>query len=84
MGFAKPVRIILSTDDIVASNFQDELKKNKVLVNDYKRNKISNHIINGADHTFADPLAKKELFAITLKALNVIGSPNSEKVHCST
>jgi len=82
--FAKPVRIILSTDDIVASNFQDELKKNKVLVNDYKRNKISNHIINGADHTFADPLAKKELFAITLKALNVIGSPNSEKVHCST
>ena len=57
--FEKPIRIILSTDDIVASNFQDELKKNKALINDYKRKKIVNHIIQGADHTFVDPMAKE-------------------------
>lgn len=82
--FKKPIRVILSTDDIVASNFQDELKKNKALKKDYNKNKISNYIIKGADHTFVDPMAKKELFAITLKAVNEIASPDSGKVHCST
>ena len=84
--FAKPIRIILSTDDIVASNFQDELKmkSNKTLKKDYKRNKIINHIINGADHTFVDPVAKEELFAITLEAVNEIGSSSPGEAICST
>lgn len=76
----KPIRIILSTDDIVASNFQDELKRNKALKGDYKRKKIVNHIIKGADHTFVDPMAIEELFAITLKTINEIAPPDSGKV----
>ena len=83
-SFPNPVRIILSTDDIVASNFRDELKKNEVLKKDCQRKKIINHVINGADHTFVDPAARKELFAITLKALDEAGSPNSEKGHGPT
>ena len=82
--FKKPIRIILSTDDIVASNFQDELKRNKKLKKDYKTNRIINHIIKGADHTFVDPGAKEELFAITLKTVNEIDSLNSGKAFCST
>jgi len=70
--FARPIRIILSTDDIVASNFQDELKKNRLLDMDYKKSKIINHFIEGADHTFIDPLAKEELFKVTLNAINEI------------
>lgn len=72
--FEKPIRIILSTDDIVANNFQDELNKNKAIHNEYKINKIINHIIKGADHTFVDPEAKEKMFAITLKAISEIES----------
>ena len=79
-NFEKPIRIILSTDDIVAKNFQDELKKNKVIHKEYKINKIKNYIIKGADHTFVDPEAKKKLFVITLKAINDIESLGSLKV----
>ena len=78
--FEKPIRIILSTDDIVASNFQDALKNNKSLKKGYKRKKIFNYVINGADHTFVDPVAKKKLFTITLKALNEIESQNFDKM----
>ena len=81
--FSKPIRIVLSKDDIVASNFQDELKRNKSLKNDYKSNKIINYIISGADHTFVEPMAKKEMFAITLKALNEITSLQSNKIPTS-
>ena len=77
--FPKPIRIILSNGDIVASNFRDELKKNNLLKNDYKSNKIINYFINGADHTFVKPMAKKEMFAITLKAVNEIASLESGK-----
>lgn len=72
--FEKPIRIILSTDDIVANNFQDELNKNKVIHKEYKTNKIISHIIKGADHTFVDPEAKEKMFAITLKAISEIES----------
>ena len=78
-NFSKPVRIILSTDDIVASNFQDELKRNRSLEKDYQRKKIINQIIQGADHTFTDPRAKKEMFSITLQSLNDIVSEGNEK-----
>jgi len=71
-SFGKPIRIIISTDDIIADNFQDELKKNNVQSADLKRKNIVIHIIKGADHTFTDPMARKELFAITLKAVNEI------------
>ena len=77
--FSKPIRIILSKDDIVASNFRDELKKTKSLKNDYKNNKIINYIISGADHTFVEPMAKKEMFSITLKAVNEMASLESGK-----
>lgn len=73
-NFAKPIRIILSTDDIVASNFQDELKNNKALKEDYKSKKIINHIVNGADHTFVDPMAKNILFEISLRLLDEINN----------
>lgn len=76
----KPIRIILSTDDIVAANFQDELKKNKAIKNDYKKNKIINYFIKGADHTFVDPSAKEKLFSLTLQALNEIESIGSANV----
>jgi hypothetical protein len=75
--FTRPIRIILSTDDIVAANFQDELNKSAVLEMDYSTNKIINHVVKGADHTFIDPWAKNELFTITLNALNDICSINS-------
>jgi len=81
--FSKPIRIVLSKDDIVASNFQDELKKNKSLKKDYLSNKIVNYFINGADHTFVEPKAKKEMFSITLKALNEIASLKSAKTFSS-
>ncbi len=76
----KPIRIILSTDDIVAANFQDELKKNKAIKNDYKKNKIINYFIKGADHTFVDPFAKEKLFSLTLQAVKDIESIGSLNV----
>jgi exosortase A-associated hydrolase 1 len=82
--FEKPIRIILSTDDIVADNFQDELNKNKAIHKECKTNKIISYIIKGADHTFVDPLAKEELFAITLEAVNEIGSSSPGGAICST
>jgi uncharacterized protein len=76
--FSKPIRIVLSSDDIVASNFRDELKKFNSLNNDYKSKKIINYLISGADHTFVEPKAKKEMFLITLNALNEILSSQSK------
>ncbi|VAW34700.1 hypothetical protein MNBD_DELTA04-1628 [hydrothermal vent metagenome] len=76
----KPIRVILSTDDIVAANFQDELKKNKAIKNDYKKNKIINSFIKGAGHTFVDPSAKEKLFSLTLQSVNEIESIGSANV----
>ncbi len=70
--FKKPIRIILSTDDIVAANFQDELKTNKAIKNDYKNHKIINYFIKGADHTFIDPSSKKKLCSLTLQSVDEI------------
>lgn len=78
-SFEKPIRIILSTDDIVASNFQDELRKNKRLRKAYNKNNITSHIIKNADHTFTDPAAMKELFAITLQMIHELTSSVTEK-----
>lgn len=75
--FSRPIRIILSTDDIVASNFQDELKKDAQLDLDYQKQKITLRVIEGADHTFVAPWAKKQLFRHTLKALSEIGASGS-------
>ena len=77
--FTHPIRIILSTDDLVASNFQDQLKKNKRLKKDYQSKKITNDFIEGADHTFINPAAKEKMFAITMKALKEISSSTSEE-----
>ncbi len=73
--FADKVNIILSTDDIVASNFLDELKKTPLLK--IENNNITLHVIEGADHTFVDPSAKQKLFNITLKALKEMESQAS-------
>lgn len=81
--FTHSVRIILSTNDIVASNFKDYLKKNKILKKDYQSRKITDYFIEGADHTFVDPVAKEEMFAVTIRALNEIISSNSEEGICS-
>jgi len=64
----KPIRCILSTDDIVAANFLDVIKKSKKIKKLYTGEKIRNYFIKGADHTFTDPEVKKELFETTLKA----------------
>jgi exosortase A-associated hydrolase 1 len=72
-SFSKPIRIILSTNDIVASNFQDELKQNyKYLKKEFKTNKLVNYFIPNADHTFVDPELKLDLFRITLKVLDEV------------
>ncbi len=68
--FPGPVRIILSTNDIVASNFLDELKKHKELKQDYKTGKVSNFMVQGADHTFVDPDARDKMFSLTLQLLD--------------
>ena len=77
--FGKPIRIILSPDDIVANNFQDELNKNKAIHKEYKTNMIISHIIKGADHTFVGSEAKEKMFTITLKAISEIESLGSLK-----
>jgi len=79
--FGKPIRIILSSDDIIAVNFQDEIKKTKLMSNNYKSNKITNYTVDGADHTFVEPMAKEQLFEITLKCLNEIVSLGSDMVY---
>ena len=68
--FPVAIRVILSTDDIVASNFLDELNKNRILEQDYQTGRIMNITINGADHTFIHPDAREKMFAITLQSLN--------------
>ena len=75
--YKEPVRCILSTDDIVAANFLDVLKKRKKIKKLYAGKRICNYFIKGADHTFTDPEAKKELFETTLKAFYEIESYNT-------
>ncbi len=75
--FKEPVRCILSTDDIVAANFLDVLKKRKKIKSLYAGKSICNYFIKGADHTFTDSEAKKELFETTLKAFYEIESYNT-------
>ena len=82
--FSGPIRIVLSNEDIVASNFQDEIRRNRSLKNDYKRNKIINYLIDGADHTFVDPLAKRQMFEITLQAVNEMASKDRNKDFCAS
>ena len=70
--FDNPIRIILSTDDIVASNFKDEWKRIHAAQKNLGDENIVTSFIKGADHTFVDPGAKEKLFQITLQALNEI------------
>jgi len=76
--FKNPIRIILSTDDIVASNFRDEWKKMKADKKKLNGNNIMSHVIDGADHTFVDPLVKEKLFHLTLRSLDEIISSGTE------
>jgi exosortase A-associated hydrolase 1 len=78
-SFEKPVGIILSANDIVASNFQDEMQKSEIMKMACKTNHITSCIINGADHTFTDPSAKEELFAVTLQMIRELTASDSRK-----
>ena len=73
VAFDKPVYFILSTNDIVAKDFNDliERKRIKRLL---ARKYISLFYVENADHTFTDPFLKNELFEITLKAVNEIAA----------
>lgn len=78
--FGNPVRIILSTNDIVASNFKDEWKKVHAAQKNLGDKNMVISFIKGADHTFVDPRAKEKLFQITLQALYEIHS-DAPKFH---
>lgn len=73
IAFNKPVYFILSTDDIVAKDFNDVIKKRKIkrLIG---KKYISLFHVDHADHTFTEPFIKQKLFEITLKAVNEIAA----------
>lgn len=62
--FNKPIKLILSADDVVAANFLNEIERFNSRNKDVAH-ELVHQSISGADHTFSDPIAKKELFSMT-------------------
>lgn len=67
--FNKPVRILLSSNDLTAKAFHDHLKSRKELRELRKRNKDLVVFIKNSNHTFSQPEAKQKVFEETLNAL---------------
>lgn len=68
--YPHPVRIILSSDDIVASAFIDLVGKYYVAADESDAElKVVPQIIKGANHTFTEPESKRELFKISLNSV---------------
>lgn len=66
----KPIVCIIANEDILAKEFYGALKKDKRIKQLLSKKKIKCQVIKGADHTFDQPAAQKELFDVTLQALN--------------
>ena len=77
ISYSKPVKIILSTEDLAAKNFLEFLRTQKGVKQLLSQKLISQYFIHGADHTFTVPENKMEMFKATLHAIHQI--VNSEK-----
>ena len=67
-----PIKFILSANDVVAKEFQIALHSKKSIRRLLQKENIAEHIIKGADHTFSKDDSKKELFKLTLRAIDEI------------
>ena len=73
--YPKPVKFILSTDDLTAQKFADFLSAHGELKRLFTDKRLAQFFINGADHTFTKPEKKNEMFDTTLHAIHeILGS----------
>ena len=67
--FEKPIRMLLSSDDLTAMQFYDTYKDRPELKASSQSAGISIRFVKGADHTFSSCEAKQLLFQETLAAI---------------
>lgn len=70
--FGRPVRCILSTDDLRAREFLDAFLARKGIEKFIEKGVVNYQIVKGADHTFTDPDQKKILFENTVRYIDEI------------
>jgi uncharacterized protein len=60
-GFKGSVDIILSSEDLIANSFVEDVKTRKKFKTIIKK-KVAQHVIKGANHTFTEPHMRDEFF----------------------
>lgn len=70
--FRKPLRLLLSTNDLTAREFQSLLQNRRELKRPQQRRQITVRFIKDADHTFSSRLFKSRVIEQTLMALDEV------------
>ena len=68
----RPVKFILSTDDLAAQKFADFLSAHEEIKMLFTDKRLAQFFIEGADHTFTEPEKKSEMFDTTLQSIHEI------------
>jgi exosortase A-associated hydrolase 1 len=72
LDYEKPIRFILSTDDLTAQQFADLCKKHAGLSKAIEEGRITLRPVRGADHTFTTRQSKQQLIQETKCALDAL------------